>query len=128
MISFLNKRVNILLCYVKEMLKMCFFRWLILSLYQKIFAKCWIFLGLLFQTKIEQFIHSGLRNPMLVGHRQAWAWMDKWCGLTIADIRELERQTQLELAKRMAQLSGEVENHMKEENTQDDVDGEVCMD
>jgi len=38
---------------------------------------------------------------MLRAHRQAWAWQDEWFGLTIEDIRELERQTQLALAKKM---------------------------
>ena len=53
------------------------------------------------QSKIENFIQSGLRNPILVGHRQAWSWQDEWHGLTIQDIRALEKQTQLELSERM---------------------------
>lgn len=42
---------------------------------------------------------------MLVGHRQAWAWQDEWHGLTIEDIRQLEKQAQLELAKRMDSIN-----------------------
>ncbi|XP_064536782.1 protein retinal degeneration B isoform X3 [Drosophila montana] len=58
------------------------------------------------QTKLEKFIHDvALRKTMLRAHRQAWAWQDEWHGLTIEDIRELERQTQLALAKKMG--SGE---------------------
>ncbi|XP_022208491.2 protein retinal degeneration B isoform X3 [Drosophila obscura] len=58
------------------------------------------------QTKLEKFIHDvALRKMMLRAHRQAWAWQDEWFGLTIQDIRELERQTQLALAKKMG--SGE---------------------
>lgn len=58
------------------------------------------------QTKLEKFIHDvALRKTMLRAHRQAWAWQDEWFGLTIEDIRELERQTQLALAKKMG--SGE---------------------
>ncbi|KQS30363.1 uncharacterized protein Dere_GG17812, isoform C [Drosophila erecta] len=54
------------------------------------------------QTKLEKFIHDvALRKMMLRAHRQAWAWQDEWFGLTIEDIRELERQTQLALAKKM---------------------------
>ncbi|XP_016974661.1 protein retinal degeneration B isoform X1 [Drosophila rhopaloa] len=54
------------------------------------------------QTKLEKFIHDvALRKMMLRAHRQAWAWQDEWHGLTIEDIRELERQTQLALAKKM---------------------------
>jgi hypothetical protein len=58
-----------------------------------------------FQGKIEQFIHDGLRRPMLMGHRQAWVWQDEWCGLTINDIRELEKETQRMLAKKMGNVS-----------------------
>lgn len=70
------------------------------------------------QSKIEQFIQNGLRNPILVGHRQAWSWQDEWFGLTIDDIRELERQTQIELSKRMVNLTGDTENanHIVVEN------------
>lgn len=54
------------------------------------------------QTKLEKFIHDvALRKTMLRAHRQAWAWQDEWYGLTIEDIREIERQTQLALAKKM---------------------------
>ena len=38
---------------------------------------------------------------MLRAHRQAWAWQDEWTGLTMEDIREIERQTQLALQKKM---------------------------
>lgn len=31
---------------------------------------------------------------MLRAHRQAWAWQDEWHGLTMEDIRQIERQTQ----------------------------------
>lgn len=37
---------------------------------------------------------------MVRAHRQAWAWQDEWYGLTIEDIREIERQTQAALAKK----------------------------
>ena len=42
---------------------------------------------------------------MLMGHRQAWVWQDEWYGLTIADIRKLERETQRMLAKKMGNAS-----------------------
>lgn len=38
---------------------------------------------------------------MVRAHRQAWAWQDEWYGLTMDDIREIERQTQLALQKKM---------------------------
>ena len=45
---------------------------------------------------------------MLVGHRQAWAWQDEWYCLTIEDIRRLENETQMALAKKMEIITGEV--------------------
>ncbi|XP_037609179.1 membrane-associated phosphatidylinositol transfer protein 2-like isoform X1 [Sebastes umbrosus] len=58
------------------------------------------------QSKIERFIHDvGLRKVMVRAHRQAWCWQDEWYGLTIEDIRTLELETQLALAKKMAQFS-----------------------
>ncbi|XP_066545991.1 membrane-associated phosphatidylinositol transfer protein 2 isoform X2 [Amia ocellicauda] len=58
------------------------------------------------QSKIERFIHDvGLRKVMVRAHRQAWCWQDEWYGLTIDDIRQLERETQLMLAQKMAQFS-----------------------
>ena len=38
---------------------------------------------------------------MLRAHRQAWAWQDEWFGLTMDQIRELERETQRALALKM---------------------------
>ncbi|CAL9682349.1 unnamed protein product [Knipowitschia caucasica] len=58
------------------------------------------------QSKIERFIHDvGLRKVMVRAHRQAWCWQDEWYGLTIDDIRLLELETQLALAKKMGQYS-----------------------
>lgn len=48
---------------------------------------------------------SGLRKVMVRAHRQAWCWQDEWYGLTIEDIRQLELETQLALAMKMAQFS-----------------------
>lgn len=48
---------------------------------------------------------AGLRKVMVRAHRQAWCWQDEWYGLTIEDIRQLELETQLALAKKMAQYS-----------------------
>lgn len=50
-------------------------------------------------------VPTGLRKVMVRAHRQAWCWQDEWYGLTIEDIRQLELETQLALAKKMAQYS-----------------------
>ncbi|XP_059163186.1 protein retinal degeneration B-like isoform X4 [Physella acuta] len=58
------------------------------------------------QNKIERFIHDvALRKTMLRAHRQAWCWQDEYYGLTLDDIRALERETQLALAEKMAAAS-----------------------
>ncbi len=58
------------------------------------------------------FCLPGLRKTMLRAHRQAWAWQDEYHGLTIEDIRELERKTQealqAKMAAAMAEENGEV--------------------
>ncbi|KAJ1532074.1 hypothetical protein ONE63_000703 [Megalurothrips usitatus] len=56
------------------------------------------------QTKLEKFIHDvALRKTMLRAHIQAWVWQDEWVGLTMEDIRNIERETQELLKKTMAQ-------------------------
>lgn len=57
------------------------------------------------QTKIERFIHDvALRKTMVRAHRQAWAWQDEWDGLTMEDIREIEKQTQMALKRKMGNI------------------------
>lgn len=53
------------------------------------------------QYKVEQYIHDYLRKTLVLAHRQAWAWQDEWHGLTIEQIREMEKETQECLAKMM---------------------------
>lgn len=44
---------------------------------------------------------TALRKTMLRAHRQAWAWQDEWHGLSMEDIRQIERQTQEALKRKM---------------------------
>ncbi|VDK68610.1 unnamed protein product [Litomosoides sigmodontis] len=58
------------------------------------------------QARAERWIHNyALRNTMLRAHKQAWVWQDEWCGLTLEDVRELERDAALHLSKLMARSS-----------------------
>ncbi|CAF3635294.1 unnamed protein product [Rotaria socialis] len=60
------------------------------------------------QSKCERFIHEiALRKTILRAHRQAWCWQDEYQGLTLADIRHLEDETQRELNKRMANFQSQ---------------------
>jgi len=45
---------------------------------------------------------SALRKTILKAHRRAWLWQDEWYGLTMDDIREIERKTQEILRKKLA--------------------------
>ncbi|XP_032681683.1 protein retinal degeneration B isoform X3 [Odontomachus brunneus] len=67
------------------------------------------------QAKLEKFIHDiALRKTMLRAHKQAWAWQDEWNGLTMENIREIERQTQLALQEKMG-LGDSTEDELGEE-------------
>lgn len=50
------------------------------------------------QGRVEQFIHDYIRKGLVRAHRQAWAWQDEWFGLSMEQIREMERETQQCLA------------------------------
>uniref|UniRef100_A0A9J7XQ90 Phosphatidylinositol transfer protein cytoplasmic 1b n=1 Tax=Cyprinus carpio carpio TaxID=630221 RepID=A0A9J7XQ90_CYPCA len=49
-----------------------------------------------FQGRTEDFIHRNIRDILLVGHRQAVAWIDEWHGMTLEQVREYERKQQEE--------------------------------
>lgn len=53
------------------------------------------------QYRVEQFIHDYIRKTLVRAHRQAWAWQDEWHGLSMAQIREMERETQESLSRMM---------------------------
>ncbi|XP_061026394.1 membrane-associated phosphatidylinositol transfer protein 2 isoform X3 [Eubalaena glacialis] len=75
------------------------------------------------QSKIERFIHdTGLRKVMVRAHRQAWCWQDEWYGLNMDNIRELEKEAQLMLSRKMAQFNEDDKGAAelaKDEATQD---------
>lgn len=52
------------------------------------------------QTRVENYIHDrGLRDIMVLGHRQSFCWMDEWFDLTIEDLRRYEDETKERLAE-----------------------------
>ncbi|XP_020817251.1 cytoplasmic phosphatidylinositol transfer protein 1 [Drosophila serrata] len=62
------------------------------------------------QTKVEDFIQRGIREILLLGHRQAFAWLDEWHGMTLEDVRDYERQKQAETNEKIHNTSGAVTN------------------
>lgn len=53
------------------------------------------------QSRIEEYIQKAIREVLLVGHRQAFAWIDSWYNMTINDVREYEKQMQQETNERL---------------------------
>ncbi|XP_026795829.1 cytoplasmic phosphatidylinositol transfer protein 1b [Pangasianodon hypophthalmus] len=54
-----------------------------------------------FQGRTEEFIHRNIRDILLVGHRQAVAWIDEWHGMSLEEVREFEKQLQQETNQKM---------------------------
>jgi hypothetical protein len=49
-----------------------------------------------FQTKTEDFIHRCIRDVLLLGHRQAFTWVDQWYDMDMDAVREYEKKSQEE--------------------------------
>lgn len=49
-----------------------------------------------FQTRVEDYIHRCIRDVLLLGHRQAFAWIDEWLDMSIEDVRQYELKSQAE--------------------------------
>lgn len=49
------------------------------------------------QSNVESFIQKTERRIFLNFHRQVVCWLDRWHGLTMQDIRDLEERTKKEL-------------------------------
>jgi len=61
----------------------------------------------LMQGKIEEFVHRSIREILLVGHRQAFAWIDEWFGMTLQDVRDYESKMQEETNEKVRQKGSE---------------------
>jgi len=55
------------------------------------------------QTKAEDLIQKSIREILLLGHRQAFAWVDDWYDMTLADVRvyesEMQRRTNVKVTE-----------------------------
>lgn len=61
----------------------------------------------LMQGKIEEFVHRSIREILLVGHRQAFAWIDEWFGMNLQDVRDYEAKMQEETNEKVRQKGSE---------------------
>lgn len=61
---------------------------------------------------------------MLRAHRQAWAWQDEWVGLTMDDIRQLEKETQIILQQKLGREVPEAvcDGGVDEEDQEEDME------
>lgn len=60
------------------------------------------------QTRVEDFIQRAIRDILLLGHRQAFVWVDEWHGMTMEDVRAYERQKQAETNEKVQNAEGPV--------------------
>ncbi|XP_067882756.1 cytoplasmic phosphatidylinositol transfer protein 1-like, partial [Heterodontus francisci] len=61
------------------------------------------------QSRVEQLVHKNIREILLVGHRQAFAWIDEWFDMSVENVREYERESQRETNQKVstAEQSGQ---------------------
>ncbi|XP_074900363.1 cytoplasmic phosphatidylinositol transfer protein 1 isoform X2 [Buteo buteo] len=69
------------------------------------------------QTRVEQFVHKVVRDILLIGHRQAFAWVDEWYDMTMDDVREYEKnmheKTNIKVCNQHSSTVDEIESHAK---------------
>lgn len=58
------------------------------------------------QTKSEDLIQKSIREILVLGHRQAFAWIDDWIGMTLADVRLYECEMQRETNSKVTPVNG----------------------
>ena len=68
------------------------------------------------QTRVENLICNSVLRLLTNFHRQLFCWIDKWFGMTIEDIRELEDKTKADLEEQRwkGEVRGMSENDSKD--------------
>ncbi|KAK6637865.1 hypothetical protein RUM44_008287 [Polyplax serrata] len=72
------------------------------------------------QTKAEELIHRSIQEVLLLGHRQAFTWIDEWYGMSLADVRLYEGQMQKQTNEKVGKVEDEEEEdeETKKDNLQ----------
>jgi len=60
----------------------------------------------------------------LLGHRQAFTWIDDWYGMTIDDVRDYEKRIQAETNEKLKQTANSTTSSTTVNNDDDDDDNE----
>ncbi|XP_065211192.1 cytoplasmic phosphatidylinositol transfer protein 1 isoform X2 [Planococcus citri] len=66
------------------------------------------------QTKCEDLIHKSIREILVLGHRQAFAWVDEWITMSLSDVRIYECEMQRETNTKVT--SSETEGKKQDES------------
>lgn len=53
------------------------------------------------QTKVENYLKNMYKSIFAIFHRQIFCWMDKWYGLKIEDVRQIEEKLAKDLEKQI---------------------------
>ncbi|CAL8069352.1 unnamed protein product [Orchesella dallaii] len=80
---------------------------------------CYILVSIKYNTPgvgrmLEKRLHSGIKRAMVLHHRELFCLMDRWIGLTLDMVREMEIEAQEELEN--ASAPGLEEDETKKEN------------
>lgn len=57
-----------------------------------------------FGSRLEQALMAGERSLFLESHRNCFAWIDEWIGLTVDVMRDLEKQSDYSLNKKLGRV------------------------
>lgn len=68
-----------------------------------------------FQTRVEDFIHRCIRDVLLLGHRQAFTWIDQWYEMDIDAVRAYEKRQQEETNQKVLQAAAAAAAAAKDE-------------
>jgi len=73
------------------------------------------------QTRVEQWLQKAMvRDVILLGHKQAFCWIDEWFGMTIEELRKYEDETKALLDKILGGHTPSAEQPKEQENKTDD--------
>lgn len=64
------------------------------------------------QTKVEDFIQRAIKETLLLGHRQAFTWIDEWVEMSLEDVRNFEKQKQNETNEKVCATNGNEEKDL----------------
>ncbi|KAF5306838.1 hypothetical protein FQA39_LY00068 [Lamprigera yunnana] len=71
------------------------------------------------QTRVEEFLQSCIREILLLGHRQAFAWIDDWIDMSYEDVRKYENSLQEQTNNLLMQNVGSMGDHNLEVQSKD---------